>query len=148
MKLVESTSPIIRTKTTDVTEADLPFVQSQLGLMWQVMLDNNGIGLAATQVGFGKNFFIHKCNEDGTMEVIINPTIKTKTDSKIRFPEGCLSLPGKEFNIDRSTEIVVEYKDIKFNEHNEKMQDYRARVFQHEIDHLNGICIDVRQLIG
>jgi peptide deformylase len=134
MKLVESTSPIIRTKTTDVTEADLPFVQSQLGLMWQVM--------------FGKNFFIHKCNEDGTMEVIINPTIKTKSDSKISFPEGCLSLPGKEFNIDRSTEIVVEYKDIKFNEHNEKMQDYRARVFQHEIDHLNGICIDVRQLIG
>ena len=54
MKLVESTSPIIRTKTTDVTEADLPFVQNQLGLMWQVMLDNNGIGLAATQVGFGK----------------------------------------------------------------------------------------------
>ena len=54
---------------------------------------------------------------------------------------------SKEFNIDRS-EIVVEYKDIKFNEHNEKMQDYRARVFQHEIDHLNGICIDVRQLIG
>ena len=95
MKLVESTSPIIRTKTTDVTEADLPFVQSQLGLMWQVMLDNNGIGLAATQVGFGKNFFIHKCNEDGTMEVIINPTIKTKSDSKISFPEGCLSLPGK-----------------------------------------------------
>ena len=52
--------------------------------MWQVMLDNNGIGLAATQVGFGKNF-THKCNEDGTMEVI-NPTIKTKSDSKISFP--------------------------------------------------------------
>ena len=148
MKLVESTSPIIRTKTADVTEADLPFVQKQLGLMWQVMLDNNGIGLAAPQVGFSKNFFIHKCNEDETMEVVINPVIKSRNDDKINFAEGCLSLPGRQFDIDRSSEIVVEYKDIKFNKHNEKMQDYRARVFQHEIDHLNGICIDVRQLVG
>ena len=58
MKLVEETSPIIRTKTTDIIEDDLSFVKSQVGSMWQVMLDNNGIGLAATQVGFGKNFFI------------------------------------------------------------------------------------------
>ena len=44
MKLVESTSPIIRTKTSDVTEADLPFVQNQIGSMWEVMLGNNGVG--------------------------------------------------------------------------------------------------------
>jgi peptide deformylase len=148
MKLVEETSPIIRTKTTDIIEDDLSYVKSQVGSMWQVMLDNNGIGLAATQVGFGKNFFIHKCNEDSTMEVIINPVIKSKSNDKSKFPEGCLSLPGKEFNIDRHTEIVVEYRDIKFNKHEEKMQDYRARVFQHEIDHLNGICIDIRNMIG
>ncbi|MBR19476.1 MAG: peptide deformylase [Euryarchaeota archaeon] len=148
MKLVESTSPIIRTKTTDVTEADLPFVQNQLGLMWKVMLDNNGIGLAATQVGFDKNFFIHNCNETKSMEVVINPTIKSKSQDKYKFEEGCLSLPGQQFDIDRHTEIVVEYKDIKFNKHEELMHNYRARVFQHEIDHLNGICIDVRKLLG
>jgi peptide deformylase len=116
--------------------------------MWEVMLDNNGIGLAATQVGFDKNFFIHQCNEDKTMEVIINPVIKSKSQEKYKFEEGCLSLPRQQFDIDRHTEIVVEYKDIKFNEHKETMQNYRARVFQHEIDHLNGICIDVRKLIG
>ena len=148
MKLVESTSPIIRTKTNDVTEADLPFVLNQIGSMWEVMLGNNGVGLAATQVGFDKNFFIHNCNEDNTMEVIINPVIKSKSQEKYKFEEGCLSLPGQQFNIDRHTEIVVEYKDIKFNEHQETMQNYRARVFQHEIDHLNGICIDVRKLLG
>ena len=82
------------------------------------------------------------------MEVIINPVIKSKSQEKYKFEEGCLSLPGQQFDIDRHTEIVVEYKDIKFNEHEETMQNYRARVFQHEIDHLNGICIDVRKLIG
>ena len=82
------------------------------------------------------------------MEVIINPVIKSKSEEKYKFEEGCLSLPGQQFDIDRHTEIVVEYKDIKFNVHEETMQNYRARVFQHEIDHLNGICIDVRKLIG
>ena len=148
MKLVESTSPIIRTRTVDVMEEDLPIIQNQLGLMWEVMLDNNGIGLASTQVGIDKNFFIHNCNPTKSMEVVINPVIKFRSDDKNKFTEGCLSLPGKQFDIDRSNEIVVEYKDIKFNKHEELMYNYRARVFQHEIDHLNGICIDVRQLVG
>ena len=85
---------------------------------------------------------------EGNYSAFFNPKILELSEYMIEFEEGCLSLPGQQFNIDRHTEIVVEYKDIKFNEHQETMQNYRARVFQHEIDHLNGICIDVRKLLG
>ena len=148
MKLVESTSPIIRTKTVEVTEAELPIIESNLDIMWEVMLENNGVGLASSQVGMLQKFFIHNCNDTRSMEVVINPVIMSASKDKNKFTEGCLSLPGKQIDIDRSNEIVVKYKDIKFNDREELMHNYRARVFQHEIDHLNGICIDVRGVIG
>lgn len=101
--------------------------------MIKIMRENSGIGLAAPQVGEALKVVVLY---DGT--VMINPRISKASGHQFTKREGCLSIPGKEYLIERWSEVRVTYQDI-----NEKTQfdicvGLDAQIVQHEIDHLNG----------
>ena len=110
--------------------------------MTKVMFENNGIGLAAPQVGIQKRLFI--MGNPDLLYTIINPTIITKDGEIIKDTEGCLSFPNLWLKVRRSDKIYVKYYDIKGNLINTEFDGLRSRVFQHEYDHLDGICFITR----
>ena len=101
-----------------------------------------GVGIAAPQVGVLKNIiWVQRFDKEGfPFEVYLNPNIIQYTDKKQPCPEGCLSIPNKKAtNQNRAYAILLEY-DTPIGEHKvEMIEDFTAVIFQHEIDHLNGI---------
>lgn len=135
MKLRLMNDPILRQKTRLVTQADLPFIKEQLFDMFKVMKDEEGIALAANQVGIELSFFIISTN-NGPITVI-NPEILEQDEPK-PFEEGCLSIPGTSGKTMRSQNLKLKFKDIDFNDHEMVFSATEAVAVQHEIDHLNG----------
>ncbi len=103
---------------------------------------NSGCGLAANQVGFLKRFFV--IYYTGQTKIFFNPKILEKSNETIKYSEGCLSFPGLILDIERPTSISVEYQDEKGNTKTEKYSGMWSRIFQHELDHIDGITFDQR----
>ena len=108
--------------------------------MYNVMVDNNGIGLAAPQVGLLKRFFIMFI--DGEFFTCINPEIIVEGLEYNVAKEGCLSFPKLYLNIKRPTEISVKYYDADGKRIVRDMKGLMARAFSHELDHLDGVTFD------
>lgn len=101
-----------------------------------------GVGIAAPQVGILKNIIaVQRLDKDNEpFEIYLNPVIKYYSKKKRPCPEGCLSIPNKRaVTLDRSFEIKIEYDKLDGTHHLEKVDDFVSVIFQHEIDHLNGI---------
>ena len=101
-----------------------------------------GAGIAAPQVGILKNIaWVQRFDKEGfPFEVIINPVIRQYSKKKQDCPEGCLSIPGRRDTLSsRAYAILVEYDTPNASHEIEMVEDFTAVVFQHEIDHLNGI---------
>ena len=111
-----------------------------LHVMWTVMYKNNGIGLAAPQLGELHRVIV--IDAGGFKQSIINPVITRRYGGKVTSKnEGCLSYPGKKRTIVRDKQIAVKgfdqnWKSIKF-----KLKGLAAIAVQHEVDHLDGITI-------
>jgi peptide deformylase len=69
---------------------------------------------------------------------MINPTILERSEEEVTLEEGCLSIPGVHENVSRAEHIKIKYQDANFNEYTEEFNGYKARVIQHEYDHLEG----------
>jgi peptide deformylase len=111
--------------------------------MIEFMLVNNGIGLAANQIGITKRVFVMGSKNIPGFDspfAVFNPRILEFGQELELYKEGCLSYPDLWLMIKRPKEIVAEYQDNKGNTHTVKMDGLIARVFQHELDHLDGIC--------
>ncbi len=101
-----------------------------------------GVGIAAPQVGILKKMVVvQRLDKDGEpFEVYINPVIKKYSERKRPCPEGCLSIPGKRATtLDRAYTVWLEYQTLNGDKKQEKVNDFVSVIFQHEIDHLNGI---------
>lgn len=107
--------------------------------MKDLMIKSNGIGLAAPQVGIDYAFFIMLV--DNRLRACFNPKVLTSSENKVSFNEGCLSYPGLFVDIIRPEVVDVEYYDEKGNRILETLTGLEARVFQHEYDHLMGVCL-------
>lgn len=111
--------------------------------MISVMQLGRGIGLAANQIGLTKRVFVMGCNN---MEgfpapfAVINPEILTASEETTLTKEGCLSFPGLFLSIKRPKEITARYQNEKGEWLESTMDGLIARCFQHEFDHLNGVC--------
>lgn len=139
--------PVLR-KECDEIDASYPELSTLISNMWDTLEHSGGIGLAAPQVGLPIRLVLidlDLISEDepqyeGYRKVFINPYIEeyddTETDTS---DEGCLSLPGLSEKVTRPTRIHVTYQDENFQEHDEWVDGYLARVMQHEFDHLDGI---------
>lgn len=98
-----------------------------------------GVGLGANQVGLDARVVVIMLpNKDAFY--LINPEITWVSDAVTKGPEGCLSYPGVSADIERHDEIEVTWRDLNWDEHHMKFKNFEARVIQHEIDHLDGIC--------
>jgi|LWDU01.1.fsa_nt_gi peptide deformylase len=107
--------------------------------MFDIMYDNNGIGLAANQVGLDKSLFVFDCSDEAdNPRCLINPIVKSANGDSLH-QEGCLSFPGIDLIVSRSNVVVVEYSDINDKQMKTIFKDLEAICVQHEIDHLNGI---------
>lgn len=111
--------------------------------MSEFMLENHGIGLAANQIGLTKRVFVLGSNSiQGfpTPFAVFNPRIIEESQEQELFKEGCLSYPGLFLSVKRPKSILVEYQNSSGDLITAKMDGLVARVFQHEYDHLDGVC--------
>ena len=107
--------------------------------MAKTMLEGNGIGLAANQVGYALRMFVMLDKETGEVIDVINPKVTHWTDDMKIANEGCLSAPGLFLNIARHRWIRVEFQDRNGEDCVAELDGIEAACFQHELDHLNGI---------
>jgi peptide deformylase len=120
--------------------------------MIETMHEANGVGLAAPQIGVGRRLIVVEMPDEegypypGQRWVLANPEIvKASRETEIDL-EGCLSVAGFVGMVARSTEIVLRAQDLGGRAVRIKAEGYLARVFQHEIDHLNGVLyVDVAE---
>ena len=111
------------------------------------MIQANGIGLAANQVGITQRFFGigHSSFDEFKKPAIIYNARITRASEEVEIDEeGCLSFPGVTYNVYRSVEIDAEWQNMKGETTGATLKGYEARCFQHELDHLNGITFDQR----
>lgn len=132
-------------------EKDHPGLQELIDNMFETMYEAAGVGLAAPQVGKALRLFIVDTSgfvddEDddeeglkGFKKVFINPEIIAESGEIWTFNEGCLSIPDVREDVDREERLVLRYFDRDFNEHEEEFTGLKARVIQHEYDHIEGI---------
>lgn len=139
MPIVKYGDPLLRKRTQLVT--DIQSIQPLLEDMFETMYEEEGMGLAANQVGLDMNFAvidISHTDEKDYPRVIINPEI-LDTVGSYEMEEGCLSIPEIRATISRPERILVRYQDDTGESHEEHVEGLLARVIQHEIDHLNGV---------
>lgn len=152
MKIVNYPHPALRVKARPVTAIDAD-VQKAAAEMLELMYRHDGLGLAAPQVTLDYQMVVMNFagdHERPEMEcVAINPVIVDKKGGAINDREGCLSFPGLYQNVRRFKTVVVQYYDLKGEAKEMTAHDLAARVWQHEIDHLNGtLFIDVMGSLG
>ncbi|MBD3282568.1 MAG: peptide deformylase [Candidatus Portnoybacteria bacterium] len=132
-------NPILRKKSLSIKEIDQN-VRKFANKMMVTMLEENGVGLAAPQIGENIRMFV--IPEGMVSEsVFINPEITKRSRRKNSMKEGCLSLPGKEVSIERSNWIKIRGINEKGEKFKLKVKGVPARVLQHEFDHLEGKLI-------
>jgi peptide deformylase len=151
MKILPRTqfgNPILRQKAKKVSSAFLKTAgfKKLVPQMFYTMKRANGVGLAAPQIGLSLQLAVIQVQptrlrpnlEDLGKIVIINPRIVGRAKEQVDDWEGCLSFPGVRGKTPRHKSITVEYLDEKGKKVVRKLAGFLARVFQHEIDHLNG----------
>ena len=131
--------PALRLVAHEVVEFD-DDLRRLVDRMTTLMQEAQGVGLAATQVGVLRRLFVFEPDDDGP-RVIVNPVIVERSDEKETDEEGCLSLQGVRVPVERSVKVAIEGKDADGNDVRWELEDYGARVVQHEADHLDGVLI-------
>jgi peptide deformylase len=128
--------PVLRIKAKKIEEVTKK-TNDLIDNMFETMYAEDGVGLAAPQIGISKRIAVVDVREDNKI-VLINPEIIAE-EGKAIMEEGCLSIPGETGDVIRSQNIKVKSLDRKGNEIEFEAEGYEARAIQHEIDHLNGI---------
>lgn len=114
--------------------------------MYETLTVAEGCGLAAPQIGKSIRLFVVDGSELGEdypdcatfKQAFVNPEIIEESEDNSTYSEGCLSLPGITENVVRPKTITIHYYDENWNEHTDTYTDFKARIVQHEFDHLEG----------
>jgi len=115
-----------------------PELKVLLDSMWDTMIANNGMGLAANQVGLSFRMFV-MIGPEGERLYIVNPKIVQKSIVSANLEEGCLSAPGEKLTLEeRADWVKVEYQDETGTKHEKVFKRIHSVCVQHETDHLNG----------
>jgi peptide deformylase len=137
--------PILRKRAADIP-SDFPELAGLIQDMFDTMYAAHGIGLAAPQIGKGIRLFVvdgttlEEEEEDmtGFKKVFINPQIVDELGNTWAFEEGCLSIPNIRENVTRQETVRIRYFDEAWNAKEEEYSGIKARIIQHEYDHLDG----------
>ena len=129
--------PVLKAVAEPVTNIDAKLV-SLTDEMFEVMYKAPGIGLAATQIGVQRQIFVYDI--DDKREVILNPQIAESSGEWV-YDEGCLSIPGLYVEMLRPKNVLVRGINLQGNQVEFEADELLARLFQHEVDHLNGVLM-------
>ena len=135
--------PVLRRPTEEI-DSSYPNLDELINNMFETLIQAEGCGLAAPQVGLSIRLFV----VDGTelaedypecanfKQAFINPELLETSDETCSYSEGCLSLPGISENVTRPAKIKIRYFDSLWNEHIDELSGFAARIVLHEYDHL------------
>ncbi len=151
LPIVAYGDPVLR-KTAEEIDQDYPNLKELIDNMFETMYGAHGVGLAAPQIGLPIRLFIvdgspfAEDDEDGPgdqslkdfKKVFINPIIVEESGDKWAFSEGCLSIPDIQEEVMRHSNVVINYLDENFVEHEIELSGLAARIVQHEYDHIEG----------
>ncbi|CCQ50848.1 peptide deformylase [Crocosphaera watsonii WH 8501] len=147
LEIAQVGNPILRQQAQLVQDLTDQKLQQLMDTLLTTARDANGVGIAAPQVSQSYRLFV-VCSHpnprypDAPMmdpTIMINPRIISHNDEIVKGWEGCLSVPGVRGLVPRYKVITVEYLDRYGKLQQQKLKDFVARIFQHELDHLNGI---------
>ncbi|MDR2204938.1 MAG: peptide deformylase [Flavobacteriaceae bacterium] len=144
--------PVLRKKCPEI-DKNYPDLKNIINNMFETMQNANGVGLAAPQIGLSIRLFVVNVSafaedEDykdiadelkNFKKVFINAKIIKTGGEEVKFNEGCLSIPEIREDVKRKEEVTIEYYDENFVKKTDTFSDVRARVIQHEYDHIEGI---------
>lgn len=137
MKILKYPDPFLFKAVKEVTNFN-----EELNLeaeeMIKIMRENNGVGLAANQVGLDKQVFVMQCKDETSLYIFINPEIIELSEEKAIQEEGCLSFPELYFELNRSKKVKVKWQDVSGKENEKEFDGLEAICIQHETDHLKG----------
>ena len=136
LKIVEYPNPILLKKTEPVLDVKKASIKKLISDMLETMEKNNGVGLAAPQIG--KSLRLCVIRVENETYVLINPRVTYKSYLKEIWEEGCLSFPGKFIPVKRHKKVRVKAQNELGEEITLKAAGLLSRALQHEIDHLDG----------
>jgi peptide deformylase len=148
-KVITVPHPTLRKKAQKVTSFD-GNLQDLIEDMIESMREDKGVGLAAPQVNVSKRVITVEFGSEEdenilpTLYVIVNPKITSPSEEKVTGVEGCLSVPGLMGEVERSASVVIEGQTREGDPFKMKAKGWLARIFQHEVDHLNGVLFTDR----
>ena len=141
LPILEYPDPRLRKKAKPVVTVD-DDIKRLVDDMFETMIDSHGIGLAASQVDVHQRVIVMDLTEDGSQpRVFINPEIEVLNDTTEPYDEGCLSIPGLYVEMLRPKLVLVEATNLEGNTIQIEADELLARLFQHEIDHLQGVLM-------
>ena len=130
--------PVLRMRASEVETFD-DELSRIAGRMTELMHEAEGVGLAATQIGILRRFFV--CTLDGEDHVLVNPAGRPVGDETDVEEVGCLSLGSVRVPIERATRVTIEARDAAGEPVSLALEGMDARVVQHELDHLDGVLL-------
>ena len=130
--------PVLLTQSAAITDIDGKLVRLVEGMFETLYQSDSGIGLAAPQVGVQRQIFVWDMGEKPL--VILNPSI-VESDGEWVYSEGCLSIPGLYVELTRPKKVLMTGIDLNGSEIAFEADELEARLFQHELDHLNGVLM-------
>lgn len=144
MKILKYPNPFLTTPTVDIKLnelADTDYPTLIMSMKYELTLNSKAIAIAANQVGVNRRFFV--LNKDFAEthmlpQVVVNPKFVQRSTTNVIDNEGCLSFPGVNIPVKRHKEIICTCNSIDGADLILELSDWPARVFQHEIQHLDG----------
>src|SRR3989344_5058323 len=125
-----------KTQKFDFSKYSQEDIKKLIARMRKTMEEAEGIGLAANQIGLEESIFVAEW--DGKFYAVFNPKISNPSREKEEMEEGCLSIPGKYGTVKRPASVLLIGENSSGKKIKIKAWDMLARIFQHEVDHLNG----------
>jgi len=154
LPIVAYGDPVLKREADEIDE-NYPNLKELIDNMFETMYEASGVGLAAPQVGLSIRLFVvdgspfadeedeepdpRAVGMEGFKKVFINPIIEEEKGENWGFREGCLSIPKIREEVFRKEELTISYYDENWQFHEEKFSGYKARIIQHEYDHIEGI---------
>ncbi|MBL3657083.1 peptide deformylase [Fulvivirga sediminis] len=136
--------PVLKKKAEDIKKGEID-VKTLSEDMFETMNAASGIGIAAPQIGKSIRMFvvdgtpIEDEDMEGFKKVFINPQMIEETGEAWAFEEGCLSIPNVREEVSRNAKIKIKYFDENWVEHEDEFDGMKARIIQHEYDHIEGV---------
>lgn len=140
-------SPVLRQIAKEIRAEDFPNLKNLISDMFDTMYKSDGMGLAAPQIGKSIRIFVvdatSLADEDPSLadfkKAFINPQLQLLGEEDLVMNEGCLSIPKIREDVYRSNKVKITYYDENWNYFDEEYDGLKARVIQHEYDHLDGV---------